>query len=246
VRAGCRVRPAVAALAVAAAAVIVAAALVLPSGVHAVGGDDEAPSLAAGALVYAQNCNGCHGPKGLGDVGPSLLPAGSASIVAGMVEEGGFEMPPFGSALDSSQIAAVSEYVAADLAAPEARTADIVRGGELYRLYCAGCHSATGRGGALAKGRNAPDISLHPAGQSLAAMIIGRRGMSAFAGNTFDVGQQAAVSRYVEMLVEPPSPGGHGLGYYGPVTEGFAAAGGLLVLIALAVWLAWKSREEPE
>jgi ubiquinol-cytochrome c reductase cytochrome c subunit len=236
------------ALTVASAAMMAAvfsAALVLPGGVHAADGEDGAPSLAAGALVYAQNCNGCHGPQGLGDVGPSLLPAGSAGIVAGMVVEGGFEMPPFGSVLDSAQIAAVSEYVAAQLAAPEARTADIVSGGELYRLYCAGCHSATGRGGALAKGRNAPDISLHPAGQSLAAMIIGRRGMPAFAGNTFDVGQQAAVSRYVEMLVEPPSPGGRGLGYYGPVAEGFAAAGGLLALIALAVWLAWKSREEP-
>lgn len=223
-----------------------AAGLSFPGGARATGEDGQGPSLAAGAVVYATNCNGCHGPEGLGGVGPSLLPAGSASIVAGMVEEGGFEMPPFGRSLDAEQIAAVAGYVAAELAAPEARTADVVHGGELYRLYCAGCHSATGRGGAMAKGRNAPDISQYPAGQSLAAMIIGRRGMPAFAGNTFDVGQQAAVSRYVEMLVEPPSPGGHGLGYYGPVAEGFAAAGGLLVLVALAVWLAWPSRESSE
>ena len=78
---------------------------------------------------------------------------------------------------------------------------------------------------------------------ALAAMILGRGNMPVFAGNTLDVRQQTAVARYVEVLVEPPSPGGRGLGYLGPVPEGAVAAAGLLVLIALAVWLAWKTRK---
>ena len=206
---------------------------------------DPTPSsgLASGALVFAENCLGCHGPQGRGGVGPTLEPAGFASLVSDMVERGGIDMPAFGQALGQGQIDAVAAYVSQELAAPVSRTARTAEGGEIYRLYCAGCHSATGRGGALTEGRNAPDISQYPAAQALAAMILGRGNMPAFAGNTLDLRQQTAVARYVEVLVEPPSPGGYGLGYLGPVPEGAVAAAGLLVLIALAVWLAWKTRE---
>jgi len=203
-----------------------------------------APSLnvVSGAVVYAENCVGCHGREGLGGVGPTLQPAGFASLVAAMVEQGGIDMPPFGQALDEAQIDAVAGFVSQELADSVSRTARVAQGGEIYRLYCAGCHSATGRGGALTRGPNAPDISRYPAAEALAAMILGRGNMPVFAGNTLDARQQAAVALYVEVLVEPPSPGGRGLGYLGAVPEGAAAAAGLLVLIALAVWLAWKTR----
>ncbi len=61
-------------------------------------------------------------------------------------------------------------------------------------------------------------------------MILGRGNMPNFAGTTFDVRQQASVALYVQLLQKPPSPGGWGLGYIGPVTEGLAgfAALGLL------------------
>jgi ubiquinol-cytochrome c reductase cytochrome c subunit len=205
-------------------------------------GVTQSPDVTAGAVVFAENCVGCHGSQGRGGVGPTLQPAGFASLVSAMVEQGGIEMPPFGQALDEAQIGAVAAFVSQEIADPAARTAEVAQGGEIYRLYCAGCHSATGRGGALTKGRNAPDISQYPAAMALAAMILGRGNMPVFAGNTLDVRQQAAVARYVEVLVEPPSPGGRGLGYLGPVPEGAVAAAGLLVLIALAVWLAWKTR----
>ena len=192
--------------------------------------------------VFAENCSGCHGIRGEGGFGPPLAAAGFASLVAPMVEEGGITMPSFDDQLSDAQIQGVAEYVAAHIADPAARTAVTAEGGETYRLYCAGCHSTTGRGGALPRGRNAPDLSQYPAAEALAAMILGRGNMPAFAGNTLDVRQQAAVGRYVEVLVDPPSPGGHGLGYLGPVTEGAVSAVALLFLIFLAVWLAWKSR----
>jgi ubiquinol-cytochrome c reductase cytochrome c subunit len=194
------------------------------------------------AEVFAENCSGCHGTSGQGGFGPPLAAAGFASLVAPMVEEGGIQMPAFGDQLSSAEIQGVAQYVAAHIADPAARTAVVSDGGEIYRLYCAGCHSTTGRGGALTRGRNAPDLTRFPAAEALAAMILGRTNMPAFAGNTLDVRQQAAVGLYVGVLVDPPSPGGHGLGYLGPVTEGAVSAIALLILIFLAVWLAWKSR----
>jgi len=192
--------------------------------------------------IFAENCSGCHGSRGEGGFGPPLAAAGFASLVGPMVEQGGITMPAFGDQLSDAQIQGVAEYVAASIADPEARTAVVADGGETYRLYCAGCHSTTGRGGALTRGRNAPDLSQYPAAEALAAMILGRGNMPAFAGNTLDVRQQAAVGLYVGVLVDPPSPGGRGLGYLGPVTEGAVSAIALLMLIFLAVWLAWKSR----
>ena len=201
---------------------------------------EAAADPAAG--VFAENCSGCHGIRGEGGFGPPLAAAGFATLVAPMVEEGGITMPSFGDQLSDAQIQGVAEFVAAHIADPEARTAVVADGGEIYRLYCAGCHSTTGRGGALTRGRNAPDISQYPAAEALAAMILGRGNMPAFAGNTLNVRQQAAVGLYVGVLVDPPSPGGRGLGYLGPVTEGAVSAIALLILIFLAVWLAWKSR----
>ena len=197
----------------------------------------------SGARVYAENCSGCHGPRGEGYVGPPLAAAGFASLVGPMVEQGGISMPPFGGVLSEDDIDAVSDHVAQELADPAAREAEVSPGGETYRLYCAGCHSATGRGGALTQGNNAPNISVYPAAEALAAMILGRGNMPAFAGNTLDVKQQAAVALYVDAVVHPESPGGNGLAYLGPVPEGAVGAVALLLLIMLAVWLAWPSRK---
>ena len=113
-------------------------------------------------------------------------------------------------------------------------------GGVVYRLYCAGCHGATGRGGALVEGGNAPSLGGKPAANALAAMIAGPKNMPVFTG-TLDVRQQAAVARYIHAtLVRPETPGGYGLGFFGPVAEGIVAWAGLAVLILIAVWLAWR------
>jgi ubiquinol-cytochrome c reductase cytochrome c subunit len=197
-----------------------------------------------GGRVYAENCSGCHGARGEGYVGPPLAPAGFAGLVSSMVEQGGVDMPAFGGTLSSQDTGAVSQFVAQELADPASRTAETPLGGDLFRLYCAGCHSSTGSGGAMPVGNNAPDIRQYPPGAALAAMILGRGNMPAFAGNTFDVRQQTSVALYVQVLApDPPSPGGAGLGYLGPVPEGAVGAVALLLLILIAVWLAWRSRK---
>ena len=197
----------------------------------------------SGGRVYAENCSGCHGPKGEGYVGPPLAAAGFASLVGPMVTQGGISMPPFAGVLSEDDVNAVSGFVANELADPDARTAQVAPGGDLFRLYCSGCHSAVGSGGAMPSLNNAPNIRQYPPAEALAAMILGRGNMPSFAGNTFDVRQQAAVALYVQVIDDPPSPGGHGLGYLGPVSEGAAGAVALLLLILIAVWLAWPSRK---
>jgi quinol---cytochrome-c reductase cytochrome c subunit len=146
--------------------------------------------------------------------------------------------------LSQQQIQLVASYVATVIADPATHTARSADGGQIFRLYCSGCHGATGRGGAMARGRNAPNIAHYPAAEALAAMILGRGNMPAFAGSTVDVRQQTAVGLYVyDAIDNPPSPGGHGLGYIGPVSEGAVAGLGLCVLVVVTVWLAWPARK---
>ena len=201
-------------------------------------GSAPAVSGGPGAALYAANCSGCHGDHGQGLIGPSQQADAFPGLVAGMVVRGGIQMPAFPQ-FTPAQVAAVSNFVATQIAAPAARTATVADGGVLFRLYCSGCHSSTGRGGAVSQGRNPPPLADYPAAEALAAMIIGRSNMPVFAGTTLDVRQQAAIALYVQTLQAPPSPGGWGLGYLGPVTEGLAAFFGLCVLLVAAVWLAW-------
>ncbi len=197
----------------------------------------------SGERLYAENCAGCHGVRGEGFVGPPLAAAGFASLVGPMVVEGGIAMPGFAGVLTDAEVDAISVHVADELAEPESREAEVTPGGDLFRLYCSGCHSSTGSGGAMPDLNNAPDIRQYPPAEALAAMILGRGNMPSFAGNTFDVRQQTSVALYVQVIDEPPSPGGAGIGFLGPVSEG--AVGGILLflLILIAVWLAWPTRK---
>ena len=216
-----------------------------------IAGQSPVAPAGPGADIFAANCSGCHGVAGQGGGAvptlpfppPPLAPDGFASLVAPMVRQGGIQMPSFARQLTSTQIDLVAQYVSQEIADPAARTANTAYGGQIFRLYCAGCHSTTGRGGAMARGRNAPNIAQYPAAEALAAMILGRGNMPVFAGNALDTRQQTSVGLYVDVLVNAPSPGGAGLGYLGPVPEGAVGAGALLILIFIAVWLAWKSRK---
>ena len=76
-----------------------------------------------GGRVYAENCSGCHGARGEGLVGPPLAAAGFASLVGPMVVEGGISMPAFAGVLSDQDVDAVSDFVAGELADPDARTA---------------------------------------------------------------------------------------------------------------------------
>jgi len=207
--------------------------------------------VAPGAEVYSQNCSGCHGARGEGNAkgpyyGPSLRAAAAPSLVAQMVERGRqaptpakVQMPAFAGVLSDQQIESVAEYVSGVLSDPAARGAQASAGGVMFRLYCSGCHSAAGRGGALVEGVNAPSLRLHPAAVALAAVIIGPGNMPVFTGGTLDTRQQTAVALYIQALQTNPSYGGNDLDAIGPVAEGFAAVIALALLILFTVWLEW-------
>jgi mono/diheme cytochrome c family protein len=115
------------------------------------------PSLFSGASIYAQSCEPCHGPSGLGDgsmagnlqVPPP--PLGDFEVARkarpidwyGLATEGRMDrfMPPFGSLSDAQRWDVVA--YALSLSHPlETRQ----RGAELYAETCAGCHGEQGGG----------------------------------------------------------------------------------------------------
>ena len=79
------------------------------------GGATSAASAAAGKIVFANNCESCHGATGRGgNGGPDLttIPsAKNAKTVANQVENGGGGMPAFKGQLTAKQISDVTAYV---------------------------------------------------------------------------------------------------------------------------------------
>jgi ubiquinol-cytochrome c reductase cytochrome c subunit len=209
------------------------------------------PPPGSGAAVFAQNCSGCHGATGEGNArgpfyGPSLGAAAAQSLVVQMVERGRqaptpakVQMPAFAGVLSDQQVQAVAAYVSGELSDPVARGAQTSDGGEVFRLYCSGCHSAAARGGAIVEGANAPNLRQYPAAVALAAVIIGPGNMPVFTSGTLDTRQQTAAALYLQALQTAPSYGGNDLGAIGPVAEGFVATIALALLIVFTVWLEW-------
>jgi ubiquinol-cytochrome c reductase cytochrome c subunit len=196
-------------------------------------------SVLDAAVLYQENCLPCHGANGEGsDIAPSLKAAGFSVLVEPKVSEGGGGMPVFADLLDEQQIQAVSEYVAQSIADPSTHDATHGEGSDIWRQYCAPCHSSTGRGGALTSDDNAPDLGADGGADALIDMQEGPGEMPAFAGGTLSNRQQAAVALYLQdVIAQPPSPGGWGLGYLGPVSEGFFAL--FLGLGGLVIFARW-------
>jgi ubiquinol-cytochrome c reductase cytochrome c subunit len=216
-----------------------------PSPAPAQGVSLQVSSLSAGqqlcifaqgaADTYTTNCLPCHGEGEGSDIAPSLRAAGFSELVEPKVAEGGGGMPVFADLLDEQQIQEVSDYVAQGIADPTTHDATTGEGSDVWRLYCTPCHGATGRGGALTSEENAPTLGDVIGADALVDVIEGPGEMPVFADSALTERQQTAVALYVQnVIAEPPSPGGWGLGYLGPVPEGFFAlflgVGGLVLL----------------
>ncbi len=119
------------------------------------------PNPANGARIYADKCQACHGPAGLGD-GPmaAQLPGPATALGAAevarlaapaqwftQVSRGNLQMrmppfaPPMGSLADQERWDVVA--YALSLSAPQET---VKRGSELYQEQCARCHGEDGRG----------------------------------------------------------------------------------------------------
>jgi ubiquinol-cytochrome c reductase cytochrome c subunit len=213
------------------------------------GGSDGPLPPDAGRQLYLRDCAWCHGPEGGGSaVAPAIAPAGAAGarfmVATGRMpisrpDELPRRSPPRYSPAEIDAIAATVGSFGSGPPVPEVDPAagDLTRGGELYRLHCAPCHSATGIGGALAYGPYAPAVLPATPTEVAEAMLIGPGAMPTFPA--FDEHEVASIARYVRYLAEPEAPGGASLGRSGRVEEGLVAwAVGLAGLALGARWIA--------
>lgn len=119
----------------------------------------ELPSAGRGALIYAQNCTGCHGVSGKGDgdfasqilfpvpafaTDPQLSLATTPARWFSIITNGNLErvMPPWRESISESERWDLVAYLYT-LGAPEDMR---VQGDQLYEANCAQCHAADGAG----------------------------------------------------------------------------------------------------
>lgn len=219
--------------------------------------DDDQELVDEGEELFLTGCVSCHGGGGVGvaGLGPSLIGVGAASAdfflstgrmpaVEGVSAQSARKQPAY----STEEIAALVAYVASlgdgpPIPVVDLEHADVARGGVLYRANCASCHNASGIGGALSYGKNAPALDDATAVQVVQAMRIGPGQMPVFDEATLD--EQAAndIAAYVEYLRDPDDRGGLSLGRVGPVTEGFIALlVGLGGLCVIGMWVVGRRR----
>jgi ubiquinol-cytochrome c reductase cytochrome c subunit len=158
---------------------------------------------------------------------------------------------------DDEQIAALAAYVASlgpgpsvpdpkylkviQPGTPENNRA-IAEGGEIFRINCAMCHNFAGAGGALTRGKYAPNLRDATPEHIYEAMVTGPQSMPVFNDANLTPEAKQKVISYIQAQKNETSVGGLSLGNLGPVPEGlFAWVFGLGILIACSVWLGKKA-----
>jgi cytochrome c oxidase cbb3-type subunit 3/ubiquinol-cytochrome c reductase cytochrome c subunit len=132
------------------------------------------------AVLYGQNCAGCHGQNGKGSAAlalanPVYLAVANDETIRGIINSGvrGSLMPAFaksaGGMLTDEQIGILVREMRTRWANPAegpgstpppyaaTEAADVTRGAEVYTSFCAGCHGPEGKG--TAKGSSIVDDS---------------------------------------------------------------------------------------
>jgi ubiquinol-cytochrome c reductase cytochrome c subunit len=239
------------------------AAVLTPTPQIAVADENTSALLRTGKQLFDTSCVSCHGAnlQGVPDHGPSLIGVGDAAVYF-QVSTG--RMPAMrGEAqamrkdpiFDEGQVDAIGAYVEANgggpttvrnpdgsLAMHSLRGQDLGRGGDLFRLNCASCHNFTGKGGALSSGKFAPDLGEANEQQILTAMMTGPQNMPKFSDRQLSFEAKKDIIGYVRTVAEERSPGGYGLGGFGPAPEGMAAWIIMMVgAIALTLWIGARS-----
>ena len=222
-------------------------------------GVPPASYVGPGEVLFEANCATCHGTDAYGtDRAPNLVGVGAATVDF-WVSTG--RMPLAISAIqavrkpprfDRKQTLEIAAFVAS--LAPASSSAPAIpavnlshtslsNGESLFVLNCAGCHTITGAGDALADGYFAPSLHKATTTQIAEAVRTGPGNMPRFGTGTLSDKEVADIVAYVIGPIQHPSnPGGLGLGGVGPVAEGFAAllvgVGGLMLV---AFWLGDRS-----
>lgn len=224
----------------------------------------SASDIEAGKQLFEANCATCHGMNGEGRTdadgntnGPSLIGVGAAAVDF-QVGTGRMPMQMSGPQaarkpvqFTEEQTSQLSAYVASLGPGPsipseemtDPAKGDVTKGGEIFRINCAMCHSATGAGGALTEGKWAPTLRGVEGKHMYEAMETGPQNMPVFNDNNLSAEDKRDVIAYLKKLEENGSPGGYSLGQLGPVTEGLYAWTVILaILLGCAFWLGAKAK----
>jgi ubiquinol-cytochrome c reductase cytochrome c subunit len=240
------------------------AAVLLGIGLHSANatageGPRDPDAVERGRELYLIGCASCHGADGGGTSrGPDLRGVGAAAadfqlrtgrMPATQGDRQAVRKPP---AYSRDEIKDLVAYVASlgpgppipDVVTP---AGDLQEGAQLYLDNCAACHSASGNGGALSLGRDAPTLHEATPVETAEAVRTGPGQMPVFGPETLTRQQLNSVVRYVEYLKKPENPGGFSLGLVGPITEGLVAILiGLGALMLVSRWIEPPAvREEP-
>jgi ubiquinol-cytochrome c reductase cytochrome c subunit len=223
-------------------------------------GAPAANLLARGELLYSLDCQTCHEASGAGQPAegiPSLHGVGAAAVEfylsTGRMPEATLERqaPRKPVSIDPADQSALVAFVTTTWpGGPPIPTfslqGNIQNGGDLFRTNCSACHGAVGAGAALANGAYAPSLHKANALQVAEAVRVGPGNMPVFEPATLSDSEVADIVTYVEYLHHPDDRGGAGLGYTGPIAEGFV---GLLIglggAVAIASWAGHRTDDEP-
>jgi ubiquinol-cytochrome c reductase cytochrome c subunit len=233
----------------------VAYAFVLPG--HADAAQATTQDVSAGHELFLANCATCHGINAEGrNNAPSLIGVGAAAVDFQVgtgrmpLAQSGAQAPKAPRRLSDDEISKLAAYVAGLGPGPSVPDADAVdpnsgnasRGALIFRTNCAMCHNSVGKGGALTRGKYAPNLSGSTPTHIYEAMLTGPQSMPVFNDNTIDPQSKRDVIAYLDTINKTPNPGGLAIGRIGPVSEGLVAwLVGLTILLGFAVWLGSKS-----
>lgn len=213
--------------------------------------------VAEGRRLFLANCSTCHGVDAAGRRNaPSLIGVGAASVDFQVgtgrmpLQQSGPQAPEAVVRFTQEQVSQMAAYVATlgpgpaipDEQAVDTTGANVSRGVQIFRTNCAMCHGAAGKGGALTRGKYAPNLNDVSGKHVYEAMLTGPQSMPVFNDQTIRPEDKRDVIAYIQTINETPNPGGLSLGRIGPVSEGLVAwLVGLTLLLGFAVWLGAKS-----
>lgn len=221
---------------------------------------DTSDLVARGQQLFNNSCLTCHGAnlEGVKDRGPSLIGVGSAAAyfqlstgrmpLSGGQNAEAARKPPAFSAKDIDAISAYIQANGGGKEKPDATDAQLVgddpaRGGELFRVNCAQCHTFTGRGGALSSGKYAPELDQATPSQMYTAMLTGPENMPVYGDRQLTPDEKKDIIAYVKSVTDGNNnPGGNALGGLGPISEGLIGwIVGIAALVGLTLWIGAKA-----
>ena len=220
-----------------------------------------------GRKLFLVGCAFCHGQNGEGvltvggdQLGPPLAGVGAAAVDFQVgtgrmpMAQPGAQNPTKPQTYTQEEIDALAAYVASLAPGPDVPNPDdyslaglsddereeaISRGGQIFLTNCTACHNFAGKGGAMPRGGDAPDLSDTEARHIYEALLTGPGQMPSFSNGNLSPEEKRDVIAYLYSLRKEPAHGGFELGGMGPVSEGlFAWVVGIGSLVGAAVWIA--------